>query len=70
MVRTACSRFAYRSADDEPCLMTDSTLIGHHMAELLQERCNICGVKIESMEIMEVAYHAEVAQGLLLVQQA
>ena len=50
--------------------MTDSALTGHHMAKLLQERTNICGVKIESMEIMEVAYHAEMAQSLLVVQQA
>lgn len=35
VLRTACSRFAYRSSDDEPCLMTDSALIGHHMAGLL-----------------------------------
>ena len=35
VVRTACSRFAYRSSNDEPCLMTDSSLIGHHMAGLL-----------------------------------
>ena len=40
------------------------------MAELLQERCNICGVSIYKMEIMQVAYHVEVAQSLLLVQQA
>ena len=70
MVRTACSRFNYKSANDEPCLMTDSSLIGHYMAELLQERVDMCGVSIYKMEIMQVAYHVEVAQSLLLVQQA
>ena len=50
--------------------MTDSSLIGHYMAGFLQERCNVCGIHIEKMEIMEVAYHTEVAQSLLLVQQA
>jgi regulator of protease activity HflC (stomatin/prohibitin superfamily) len=70
VMRTVCSKFAYRSGDDQPCLMTDSYLIGHYMAGLLQERCEICGVKIEKMELMEVAYHTEVAQSLLLVQQA
>lgn len=68
VVRTVCSRFSYRSSNAEPCLMTDSSLIGHYMAELLQERTEICGVDIHKMEIMEVAYHAEVAQALLLVQ--
>ena len=61
VIRTACSRFNYKSANDEPCLMSDSALIGHHMAGLLQERCQICGVAIMKMEIMEVAYHTEVA---------
>ena len=50
--------------------MNDSQLIGYHMAGLLQDRCNVCGISIEKMEIMEVAYHPEVAQSLLLVQQA
>merc|ERR1712196_483619 len=59
-----------RSNNDEPCLMNDSQLIGYHMADLLQNRCEICGIRIEKMEIMEVAYHPEVAQSLLLVQQA
>ena len=40
------------------------------MAGLLQDRCDICGIRIEKMEIMEVAYHPEIAQSLLLVQQA
>lgn len=70
VLRTACSRFNYKSAQDEPCLMTDSALIGHHMASLLHERCTICGIEIQRMEIMEVSYHPEVAQSLLLVQQA
>lgn len=48
--------------------MNDSSLIGHHMAGLLQDRCEICGIRIEKMEIMEVAYHPEIAQSLLLVQ--
>ena len=70
VLRTACSKFNYKSANDEPCLMSDSALIGHHMAGLLQDRVHVCGVEIQKMEIMEVAYHAEVAQSLLLVQQA
>ena len=61
VLRSVCSRFAYRSGNDEPCLMTDSTLIGHYMAGFLQERCKVCGIHIEKMEIMEVAYHTEVA---------
>lgn len=38
VLRTACSKFNYKSSNDEPCLMSDSALIGHHMAGLLQDR--------------------------------
>lgn len=61
VLRTTCAKFAYRTDNLEPCLMTDSSLIGYHMALLLQNRCEICGVQIIKMEIMEVAYHTEVA---------
>jgi len=40
------------------------------MTKVLNERCKPCGIEVKKMEIMEVAYHAEVAQSLLLVQQA
>ena len=40
------------------------------MKELLQAKCDIAGVEILRMELMEFSYHAEVAQGLLQIQQA
>jgi regulator of protease activity HflC (stomatin/prohibitin superfamily) len=35
VLRTTCAKFAYRTDNLEPCLMTDSSLIGYHMALLL-----------------------------------
>lgn len=40
------------------------------MKELLQAKCSIAGAEILRMELMEFSYHAEVAQGLLQIQQA
>jgi hypothetical protein len=50
--------------------MSDSKIIGACMRELVQEKVGIVGVEIIAMELMEVAYHTEVAQALLQVQQA
>ena len=40
------------------------------MKELLQARCGVVGVEILGMEIMSVQFSAEMAQSLLLSQQA
>lgn len=50
--------------------MNEGKLIGVVMKELVQKRCDVVGVDILAMEIMEVAYSAEMAQSLLLSQQA
>ena len=50
--------------------MHDGHIIGIFMKELLQKKCNCVGIKIVKMELMEVQYHAEVAQSLLQIQQA
>jgi Zn-dependent oligopeptidase len=40
------------------------------MKELLQAKCTLAGAEILRMELMEFAYHPEMAQALLQVQQA
>jgi hypothetical protein len=45
--------------------MSDGKIIGACMREIVQEKCSVVGVEIISMELMEVAYHTEVAQALL-----
>ena len=72
VIRRVCAQFPYRSSfgQNEPSLMADSQLIGEYMKGLVQDRCMIAGVKIIKMELMEIAYHVEVAQSLLQVQQA
>ncbi len=68
-MRTACSKFSYRSnIKAEATLQTDSKLIGGCMKDLLQDKCGIAGVAIVRMELMEYSYHPEVAQSLLQIQ--
>ena len=40
------------------------------MRELLQAKCDIAGAEILRMELMEFAFHQEMSQALLQVQQA
>ena len=71
VLRNVCAQFPYRENDpNKPSLLSDSKLIGNHMKEIMQARCKVAGVEIIRMELMEIAYHTEVAQSLLLVQQA
>lgn len=81
VLKRVLARFPYRtSKPDEPSLLDDTMIIGKHsesvliegkcMRDLLQAKCSIAGVEILRMELMEFSYHAEVAQGLLQIQQA
>lgn len=67
VIRRVCAQFPYKASfgSSEPSLTGNSQLIGEHMKELVQDRCRIAGVIITKMELMEVSYHAEVAQSLL-----
>ena len=45
--------------------MSDAKLIGVCMKELMTDRCKIAGVEICRFELMEFAYHTEIAQSML-----
>lgn len=66
VVKMVCAQFLYRHNDpQEVSLLSDSKFIGTQLREILQVRCVEAGVAITRMELMEFAYHAEVAQSLL-----
>lgn len=61
------------SADDAArsvSLKTESHLLGDHLREMLQARMEVCGIKIVSFELSDLAYAAEVAPMMLARQQA
>lgn len=71
VLRRVCGKFPYRSNDpSEASLLDDASIISKHLRSMLQYRCEIAGITIERMDLMEIAYHAEVAQSLLQIQQA
>lgn len=67
VTKSTASRFVFRS-DKEASIMHEGKLIGMIMKELVQKRCEVVGVDILAMEIMEVSFSAEMAQSLLLTQ--
>ena len=51
-------------------LKTESHLLGNHLREMLQARMEVCGIKVVSFELSDLAYAAEVAPMMLARQQA
>ena len=61
---------AETSAARSVSLKTESHLLGDHLREMLQARMEVCGIKIVSFELSDLAYAAEVAPMMLARQQA
>lgn len=55
VIRRVCGQFPFYDKS-EPCLISDTAIIGSCMRSLLQDKIEICGVEIIRMELMEVAY--------------
>ena len=71
VVRRVVSKFRYRSNHkDEITLLKDSMVLGKYMKELLNIKMETAGIQVTRMELMEISYHVEIAQGMLQIQQA
>lgn len=71
VVRRVISKFKYRSNDpNEVTLLKDSMVLGKYMKELLNIKMKLAGIVVTRMELMEISYHPEIAQGMLQIQQA
>ena len=70
-MRDVVGKFPYRSNDpNEATLLGDSQVISKYMRKVLQPRVDIAGIKIQRMDLMEIAFSPEVAGSLLQIQQA
>jgi len=68
-LKKVASRYPYESKDDHS-LQKESNMVAKEMADLLQEKANICGAEILSYELCDLQYAPEIAQGMLVRQQA
>ena len=70
ILKQVVSRYPYASHDGSPSLKTESTEISLELMRALQERATVAGVLIESFELADLSYAPEIAQVMLVRQQA
>lgn len=69
VLKQVASKYPY-SADDGVSLKDETTQIGEEMISVLAEKVQPAGVKIISYEISDLSYAPEIAQAMLVRQQA
>ncbi len=71
VLKAVCSRFPYESRDPaQPCLKQESDAIMAALAGQLQTQVRSAGVEIMLVRLNDLAYAPEIAQSMLLRQQA
>jgi len=68
-LKKICSRYPYESKDGVS-LQTEAEQVSKEMIAALQRKAEICGVKVTSYELADLQYAPEIAQGMLVRQQA
>merc|ERR1712070_1208403 len=71
ILKQVVSRYPYESAaDGRPSLKTETSDIGRQLKSLLQQRALVAGVEIITFELADLSYAPEIAQMMLVRQQA
>ena len=69
VLKQVASKYPY-SADDGVCLKDETTQIGEEMVSVLSEKVGAAGIEVISYEISDLSYAPEIAQAMLVRQQA
>ena len=70
ILKQVVSRYPYESTDGSASLKTESYEIGIELCRSLQEKATVAGVLIESFDLADLSYAPEIAQVMLVRQQA
>ncbi len=71
ILKRICSKYPYDSPDKTvPCLKNESSHITYELVNKLQEAVNAAGLKIISVQFNDLSYAPEIAQAMLMRQQA
>lgn len=70
VLKQVVSRYPYETTDDSPSLKTETYDIGLELTRTLQDKVQVAGVLIESFELSDLSYAPEIAQVMLVRQQA
>jgi len=68
-LKKVCSRYPYESKDGHS-LQQEQDQVAKQMIDVLQKKGDLCGAKILSYELADLQYAPEIAQGMLVRQQA
>ena len=70
VLKQVASRFPYEAAPGLPSLQTEGAEIALELRHLLQERTGMTGACIVSFDLIDLSYAPEIAQAMLVRQQA
>ena len=71
VIKRCSSQFPYESADhSEPCLKVESEEVTSSFVDELQEAVQAAGIRVESVRLNDLTYAPEIAQAMLMRQQA
>jgi len=68
-LKKVCSKYPYESKDGHS-LQQEQDHVSKQMINVLQRKADLCGAKILSYELADLQYAPEIAQGMLVRQQA
>jgi len=72
VLKQIVSKFPYEhhGEDHQPCLKTETELVGKELCSCLQSKVDIAGAFVHSFTLKEISYAPEIAAGMLRKQQA
>jgi len=70
VLKTVASKYPYESSDDSESLKEDAAAITHELIKTLQGKVNVAGISVIDFVLNELSYAPEIAQSMLVRQQA
>jgi len=70
ILKSVASKYPYESSDGSESLKEDAAAITHELINTLQAKVNIAGISVIDFVINELSYAPEIAQSMLVRQQA
>jgi len=70
VMKRVASMYPYEARGTEPSLKSEAEHLRQTLISLLQERVNVAGIQITNFELNDLAYAPEIAQQMLVRQQA
>ncbi len=70
VLKQVASRYPYESATHQMSLKSETGVIAKEMRDILQAKVEIAGAEVASFELSDLSYAPEIAQSMLVRQQA